>query len=143
MKITFLLFTAFLLINVCSNKHFTILSATSESWVAGAKTGGSGVDYTFKIVVKTSKGLKFDSMWVDNKAIKVQAVKGTVYDPKSVFVLNDTIKLKATYKVEANPSTQKPPIEYKGAALIRYFVGGKKNYQVVEKLEAIKGRPRS
>lgn len=127
---------SFLLLLIIAANHFEVIQAHSEAWTGGAKNSGSGTEYYFKTVISANEHIKFDSLWIDNEAMPLMAIKGKKYDAKAVIAKNDTVLLRASHK--NNPKATaivKPPVAYTGAALIGYTVNGKKHYYTVKKIE--------
>ncbi|MFI5149067.1 MAG: hypothetical protein ACHQRM_04990 [Bacteroidia bacterium] len=129
---------------------FRLVQATSQTWIAGIPGGGSGTEYSFKVVIHTKETIRFDSAWMNGKGFTIQAVKGKQYDPKSMLMKNDTVDLRVSdniaghmpgeeQKVVSSPKIN-PPVALKGAALIRYYLNNKLHYfhvQSIQKLTAL------
>ena len=133
MKTTLLSF--FLFVSFLSGNHFEVIHAYSEAWISGTKNGGTGTEYYFKTVINSNEQIEFDRVWIDDKVIPLMAIKGKQFNPKSVIAKNDTIMLRASYKNDSKAPVAKPPMVYKGAALIEYMFNGKKHYFAVKKIE--------
>ncbi len=123
-------------------EYFKLLNAASESWSAGAANGGSGIDYSFKIKIKTPDKIVFDSAWISGKAYSIYITKKTktVSSQPIKYVNGDTITLKVSDIHSAkiknnNPANNNPPINYKGAALIAYSVNGIREYFIVKEIK--------
>jgi hypothetical protein len=129
--------------------YFKLTDATSQGWTAGMAGGGSGTEYSFKVQIHTRESIRFDSVWMNNKAFKIQAVKGKVYDPKSILQKNDTIDLRISDVIPGkshdmdgnNPPSASPakhaPVSYTGAALIRFYVNNKAHYFTVSQIRKL------
>lgn len=140
--ISILFFIASNKIEVHTSPPFEISSGYSESWTAGIRNGGSGIDYYFKTIIRSGETIHFDSLWTANNGMALTAVKGNVYDPKAVFSKNDTIILRATLIIKGKVLPVKPPKAYAGAALISYSIHSKKQYYTVRQMEQKKAQPR-
>lgn len=137
----YILLSTLLCFGIIKETHFIVLNAHYEEWTAGAKGSGSGVEYYLKTVITTSDAIKFDSLWTDNKVIPLIVVKGKVYDPKASIAKNDTVMLRASHKNNSKAIPVKPPVAYKGAALISYTVNGAKHYYTVTKIQKKQSLP--
>ena len=123
-----------------NHKHFVLLSAASEDWVAGTKGGGRGTEYYFTLKITTSTPLSFDSIWVANKALPlfIANTKTSISDKPVRFKKGDTILLRASYLQrgeDTNQSIVASPLKFKGAALLRYYAGVKKVYFIIPQIK--------
>jgi hypothetical protein len=147
MKITF--FCLAMLVAFCSffslkKGHFQVLESTSQQWHAGIPSGGSGTEYAFRMVISGNEPVRFDSVWLSEKAFRVQVVKGNMVPYGSTFKRGDTLLLRVSDNrpgkmpgpagaaashgaVEADKVVM-PPMHYKGEALLRYYAAGKPHY---------------
>ena len=130
-----ILFSSFL----CKKYAIKLIDASSQNWVSGIQSGGSGTEYYFKIKILTEQKIDFDSLWVKNESFKTYlANKGNGISGKPItFSKNDTITLRASDLSKKNNTTLKTPINYKGVALLRYFVKNKEYYLSIEKIKTI------
>jgi hypothetical protein len=137
----YLLFASY---NISLHKSppFEIISSYSESWTAGIRNGGTGIDYYFTTHILTNEGIQFDSLWSGNHRMVVTVVKGAVYDPKATFSRNDTVILRATLIQKGKVEEINSPITYAGAALISYFIKSKRYYYTVSEMKQKKAKPR-
>lgn len=122
-----------------NNKYFKLLSATSSSWTAGTERGGSGIEYYFKVNIKTKHKIVFDSIWVGNRCNKIFITKERkfVSNVPIQYGRGDTITLRISFLNNKN-KTVKNPINNKGAALISYRINDKLKYYTVNKIETLK-----
>jgi hypothetical protein len=129
---------------------FKLLDATSQHWTAGIAGGGSGTDYSFKVMVQASGKIRFDSAWLNGKSFLIQAVKGKQFNPQAEYSKHDTINLRISdfvpgRKPGANSPSENettkprlnPPVPYKGEALIRYYVDNKQHYYTVGQIKKL------
>jgi hypothetical protein len=120
-------------------KHFTLLSATSQSWTAGIPSGGTGTDYYFKIKINSADKIKFDSAWINNKRFEIFISRETaaISNEQINFSKGDNITLRVSEIKNQNIKTEnlKPPLEYEGAALIGYTVNDKRQYFIIKEIK--------
>lgn len=126
--------------NVANKKdYFTLLNATSQSWTAGIPSGGSGIDYYFKVKINTEEKISFDSAWINNSSFEIFISKETaaISSQPIKFSKGDNIILRVSEIKNKNIKTQnsKPPIEYNGAALISYKVTDKQEYFIIKEIK--------
>lgn len=119
--------------------YFTLLSATSQSWTAGIPSGGSGIDYYFKVKINTEEKLLFDSAWINNRAFEIFISKETnsissepiKYGNGDIIILRvSDIKNKNTKTANSNP-----PQKFEGAALISYTAKDKREYFIIKEIK--------
>lgn len=124
-------------VNLCANKHFKLLSATSSSWTAGTERGGSGSEYYFKIIIKSKQEIIFDSVWIGNRSSKIFITKEQklVSNSSIVFTKGDTIILRTSF-LNNNVKTVKKPLNIKGVALLSYRINDKLKYYSIKKIES-------
>ena len=119
--------------------YFTLLSATSQSWTAGIPSGGSGIDYYFKVKINTEEIISFDSAWINNSSFEIFIAKETaaISNQPIKFSKGDYIILRVSEIKNKNIKAQnsKPPIEYNGAALISYKVTDKQEYFIIKEIK--------
>ena len=119
--------------------YFTLLSATSQSWTAGIPSGGSGIDYYFKVKINTEEKISFDSAWINNSSFEIFISKETaaISSQPIKFSKGDNIILRVSEIKNKNIKKQnsKPPIEYNGAALISYKVTDKQEYFIIKEIK--------
>lgn len=132
-----------------NDNSFTLIHASSQSWTAGIPSGGSGTEYYFEIKINSSKGITFDSAWINNKSFPLflsrenSGNSGVSNDPVT-FVKGDSITLRVSDITHSSKVTSptKPPVTYTGAALIGYKVNGKQLYYTVKEIEKLPSVPR-
>ena len=119
--------------------YFTLLSATSQSWTAGIPSGGSGIDYYFKVKINTEEKISFDSAWINNSSFEIFISKETaaISSQPIKFSKGDNIILRVSEIKNKNIKKQnsKPLIEYNGAALISYKVTDKQEYFIIKEIK--------
>jgi hypothetical protein len=124
----------------------TLLSATSQRWVAGVESGGRGIDYSFRVRITTQQEISFDSAWIDNRAHGVAVSKGTArVSNQPVTISNgDSLVLRVSVLEESATLAResRSPITYSGAALISFHVNGKRYYLVINDIKSQKANYR-
>lgn len=123
-------------INLCANKHFKLLSATSSSWTAGTERGGSGNEYYFKIIVKSKQEIIFDSVWIGNRSSKIFISKKqkSISSAPIDYFKGDTITLRISMSNNIIKQVKSPKKISKGA-LLSYRIKGKLKYYTINKIE--------
>jgi len=137
----------------CSHKcnDFKVLEATSQKWVGGILSAGSGINYQLTLLVNHSSGnIKIDQIWVGNQYFKITAIKKFPASEKEGFEKGDTIYINARVahplpispvNGEGNPTyiklSKSPPFSYDGAALIGYELNKKRKFIIVEEIKKI------
>jgi hypothetical protein len=133
---------------------FKLVDATSQHWTAGIPSGGSGTEYTFRIVIETKEPIRFDSVWMADKAFPIQAVKGKVFTPEVSLNKGDTVRLRVSDSRPGTPGAgpsgssdvkeapvlvkkSTPPVHYNGDALVRYYVGSKARYYTISGIKKL------
>lgn len=127
-----------LLLSLCcggSKQGLQLIHATSQSWVAGIRGGGAGINYEFKFkALASSKDLKFEGLWIKDDFVSFKVCKPFPAMPADGFARKDTLLLHATrfHQVDGfvPPVTEvrKPPFPYKGEALITFTLKGKSKF---------------
>lgn len=122
-----------------NNRYFKLIQANKQSWTAGIETGGSGIDYSFQLIIKTNQNISFDSVWINNKAFKLITTKRRIFisNEPITFSRGDTILIKSSESTNSKHQNiiTSPPIEYNGAALIGYYYKNNRGYCVVKNIE--------
>lgn len=134
---------------------FKVQDATSQEWIAGVRGGGRGITYTIRIQVTAASSIVFDSIWINNKQLKIDVKKGENLQAPTTLAVNDTLTLIASDATGRTPIDRmqeerapaatppvQPPIAHSGAGLLGYSVGGTKRYFVltqIQQLPAIHG----
>lgn len=129
-----------------TNKYFTITSATTQSWAGGAAGSGSGTNYVFNLTFNEDVTVNFDSVWITGDCgLYISGNKGK----ENSFLKNETYTLNASeyypgaydryYYNETNYEFPvfKPPVFYKGYALIRFYVNGAAYYYAIEDMQTL------
>jgi hypothetical protein len=120
----------------CSNKHFTILSATSTQIQSGINGGGKTIEYFFKLKINTDKLIIFDSVWVNNKVYPTYLASRsiTISQEPVTFKNHDTIMVRVSQISQVNSIKIKPPIKNNAEAILMYYLLGKKQYYKINKI---------
>ena len=116
---------------------FTLLSASSRSWISGVYGGGSGTEYVVKITILTSKQLDFDSLWLNNSLLKLFVAQGSSVSNMQINIKKgDEITLRATDIHDKNAmSNIRPPFNFIGEALLYYRVNKERKYYIVSEIQ--------
>ncbi|HEX6334246.1 MAG TPA: hypothetical protein VFZ78_08455 [Flavisolibacter sp.] len=121
---------------------FQVLSSTFGNWTSGVRDGGKGTEYTFRILVKTARKLVFDSAWIGNRRFLAHMTKEGVASGQAPLVARagDTLLVRVSeeYKVSRDEIPQQsPPLKFNGAALLRYYVDGERNYFIIKSIKQV------
>ena len=146
-----LIFSFLFLCFFWKSDRIELVNAYSQDWIAGVPDGNNGTNYVFAIkVLKSSKHLKFDELWIGDEEIPFRLFTGLNTTGDSVFAKNDTIYLRGQILIEnsfidsenkpvlsesEDVSIPKPPIDYTGEALIVYSYKGRQKYLIVNDIE--------
>ena len=116
---------------------FTLLSASSKSWISGVYGGGSGTEYVIKITILTSKQLDFDSLWLNNSLLKLFVAQGSSVSNMQINIKKgDEVTLRATDIHDKNTmSNIRPPFNFIGEALLYYRVNEERKYYIVSEIQ--------
>ena len=116
---------------------FTLLSASSKSWISGVYGGGSGTEYVVKITILTSKQLDFDSLWLNNSLLKLFVAQGSSVSNMQINIKKgDEVTLRATDIHDKNTmSNIRPPFNFIGEALLYYRVNDERKYYIVSEIQ--------
>ena len=116
---------------------FTLLSASSKSWISGVYGGGSGTEYVVKITILTSKQLDFDSLWLNNSLLKLFVAQGSSVSNMQINIKKgDEVTLRATDIHDKNTmSNIRPPFNFIGEALLYYRVNEERKYYIVSEIQ--------
>jgi hypothetical protein len=133
------------------DQYFEVLQATAQEQFAGAPGGGRGMNYKLTVRLKTDSPVTFDSIWLPGKKLLIKPQKGG-QDNDVKPGKNDVITLIASdfrsgpgrmgrreQEQRQTPSADSAtaPIEYEGAALIKYTADGSVRYFTVSKITAL------
>ena len=117
---------------------FTLLSASSKSWISGLPNGDNGIEYYFKLKIHTSQQLSFDSAWINNDVFIISVSKETsIISNRPVTINNgDIITLRITdlQNRTIRKANVKAPIDFNGAALISYKLDDKQKYFIIKEI---------
>lgn len=146
---TLLLVLLSLFIFKCNTPTFEFISAIKQQYAGGTRSSGVGTNYDFVLLAKQkSSVLQIDQLWIGEKYFDITVSKHFQAQPKDGFLKNDTIFFSVKIHFNANengdlipliydPNAPKPPIKYKGKALIGYKFKGKRKYKTVQKIEEL------
>lgn len=139
-------------------QDFQFIKATSQTWSAGVRGGGRGINYEIHLLaIKSSKKISFDSLKVKDRGTfplhVIVVTKDGKYQGVSktpIFSQGDTIKLKASYftktdfipkseqeKMETDSVAKPAMMNFTGEALITYRSGKKKKTKGVDSFEKL------
>ncbi|MFH0867611.1 MAG: hypothetical protein V1904_15585 [Bacteroidota bacterium] len=122
------------------NRYFKADSATLMQWHGGASDAPSGTSYTFYLAFKKDCMIKFDSVWIGTEKslpvfmITTSGYKGidSIFKKDSTYILYVQIYNPGSFiyfeKKDEQENSSPTPVKYDGAALIRFYVNGKKHY---------------
>ena len=130
-----------------TDEYFKVTSATSQGWSGGAYGSGSGINYYFYIAFNKDVKIRFDSVWITNENSFPLTIPNTsVQDSSRRYKYGENISLFAEeyfpgerdyhngiYEEEKKGSL--PPINFKGAALIRFYVNNKPYYYTIDEMQ--------
>jgi phage terminase large subunit-like protein len=118
-------------------KELLLLNATRQKLYAGAKGGGVITEYNIMVSVTTNQPLQIDSVWVDGRKFLVRVLDEKTHNPAKNFQAGDTLSvIFSAHTPDAaiqtdTPEESNPPIDYHGAALLRYYQGNTPQYLVI------------
>lgn len=128
-----------------------VISSASTDW-SGGVAGHAGTRYTFSIAFAgfDKNGLQPDTLWIGDKPT---ALKVKENDKGDFNTTRSTSKGKVTYTINAaidrsthiyspepygldhkEADAEKPPLKYKGVALLAYHYKGRISYFVIDKI---------
>jgi hypothetical protein len=137
------LFFCFQSFSQTTNEFFEVTSATSQSWAGGAAGSGGGTNYVFNLVIKKDTRLEFDTVWIcQGDTIRLSITQYTIKDEVNKKGTTLTIYASQYFSGEAERyygyvyvnKVSKPPFDFKGSALLSFFVDGNTYYYAVEKM---------
>ena len=124
--------------------NIKLISATTRDWMTGAAPGRSGTNYTLKVKILSTKKVELKNLWIGKEQASFE-VQTFFTDPSKIPAKGDSVLI-VHVKVDKKPELEKArlslPFEYKGEALLEYYVAGRPRYLVIpefEKLRTIKG----
>jgi hypothetical protein len=132
-----------------SNEYFTVTSATSQGWSGGAYGSGGGINYYFYISFNKDAKIRFDSVWITNgNSFPLTIPTTSVQDSSRRYKTGENISLfseeyfpgERDYHNGIYEEVKKgslPPINYKGAALIRFYVNNKPYYYTIDEMQIL------
>ncbi len=123
--------------------NIILLEATSQRWISGVRGGGQSVEYNFKVLVNTNVSLRFDSVWLHNEKFPVKLLKNHRLISPTILQKKDTATLLISESIAPaeHPSDTLitlapmfPPVNFEGAALIRFYAGREKKYLICKQI---------
>lgn len=133
-----------------SDDYFTVSSSTSQSWGGGAAGSGSGTNYTFNITFLQDVQIRFDTAWITNlSAVSISNYSASSQNTIVSFKKNESFILYAKIynpgerdyyiddHVTETPESSLPPVNYKGYALIRFYINNKIYYCAVNEMQVL------
>jgi hypothetical protein len=133
------------------NRYFEVLQATSQLRIAGVPGGGQGINYRLRLKIKTDRAITFDAIWLAGKKLNIQLENGN--SPGQIKSARNAVVTLLAADFRAGPAkngrnqeepgyasaaeTAKAPIEYEGAALLRYVVDGSTKYFPVSRITVL------
>ena len=123
------------------NRAIEVIDANFEKHSSGImRKGAAGSTslnvYHFKIKLLSDRKIVFDSLWVDGGACRTYVSKeNSASNGSAALKKNDAIALEATKINERNSARISPPVPYKGAALLRYYVDGKPFFLTIKNIQ--------
>ena len=121
-----------------SQEMFTLLSASSKSWISGLPNGDNGIEYYFKVKIHTSQQLSFDSAWINNDVFIISASKETSTISNRPVTINNgdiiTLRITDLQNRTIRKANVKAPIDFNGAALISYKLDDKQKYFIIKEI---------
>lgn len=126
--------------------NVVLLKSTSQKWLSGVRGGGQSLEYNFQVLVSMNASVRFDSIWLPRGKFPAKVVKQHRLVSQAVLQPNDTATLViseftppvghlADTAMTLSPIV--PPIDFAGAALIRYYVGKEKKYLVCKAIDRL------
>jgi hypothetical protein len=117
---------------------FTLLSASSKSWISGLPDGDNGIEYYFKLKIHTSQQLSFDSAWINNDVFTISISKETSTISNRPVTINNgdivTLRITDLQNRTIRKANVKAPIDFNGAALISYKVDDTQKYLIIKEI---------
>lgn len=122
------------------NKYFKADSATLMQWHGGASWAPSGTTYEFYLTFKKNCTVRFDSVWIPyEKSLPVTLITtsgwkaaDSVFKKDSSYIITvqriNPGSIYYEYKKDIMENGSAAPFEFKGMAMIRYYVNNKKHY---------------
>ena len=117
-----------------------LLSATTQEWITGASPGKTGTTFTLKVKILSAKPVTFKNLWMGKEHVDFD-VQTFFTDPNKKPVKGDSVLLVFT-RMDKKPEETKTevplPTQYKGKALLQYYMAHRPRYLVVEKFEKLR-----
>ena len=128
------------------SEHFTVLSATSKRWVSGVASGGRGIDYSFRVQIKTAQPITFDTAWIGNRPYAIAVVKevGRVSNQPVTISNGDSVVLRVSIMARngGSASEEASLLDHAEQARILYHVNGKQFFLTVSQIQSTTGHNR-
>jgi len=129
-----------------ASEHFTVLSATSKRWVSGVASGGRGIDYSFRVQIKTAQPITFDTAWIGNRRYAIAVVKevGRVSNQPVTISNGDSVVLRVSIMARngGSASEEASLLDHAEQARILYHVNGKQFFLTVSQIQSTTGHNR-
>ena len=101
------------------------------------RAGSVRSEYYFKIKALSKDKITFDSLWMNDAAFKtyLSANRGFITDQAVTFTKNDTVTVRVSETNTGRKSKCIAPIQYVGAALLRYYVNNKPFFLIIKSIQ--------
>jgi hypothetical protein len=135
-----------------TEKHpFNLIEATSQEIIAGVRGGGKSITYKISLLITQPVSISVDSIWINNKRLKLTIAEGSQLQSSGSFTPQDTLILLASdyLHLVVTPGKRQEerqavsdekvpaPMAYKGAALLRYFMHDKEKFFELSQFQAL------
>lgn len=129
-----------------AQKVFKVIDATSLAWAGGLPQNGSGINYTIKVVLLTSKKVTFDDIWIGAKYGLLQTHSFSYADGRTlkegdtallIYTIHEFPEGSPMQQVYNNEVSKPVPIRFKGDALIGFSCGGLKRFRTIAKFREL------
>ena len=121
-----------------------LLEANKQDWISGAPGGGAGTNYSIKLQILTDKKIEFKNLWLGAENVSFQVASYSADVNKKVQA-GDSVEI--SYNQVSNPNkkqdakndsnSKRPPLDYKGVALVEYIIGGSARYYVIKSFKQV------
>ena len=118
-------------------RHIKVVKATAKKFIRHAHSDDQTINYRIEFIVnRSSDDMKIDELWIDRKLYKFRITRITSKELISSFDEKESLKIDAHEIVDdVETSALRPPHRLSGAAIIGYWIGDKKRYLSVNKIE--------
>lgn len=140
-KVFIFLMSFFMLQGCVAQKKKVVINiekASYQSWVAGIRGGGSGLNFTINLKSPVPQNIEFTKLYFKNKEAKSTKISDTEY--RFAFVGEANFERDINQAVSDDPKPQNkvvtPPVKInEGEALLEYVQAGKKYFLKINKVE--------